>query len=63
MSSAARRRSLSALPVAGAVAMDVDPLTAARRLLGAVVTARGVSARIVEVEAYGGPADGPADAV
>jgi DNA-3-methyladenine glycosylase len=39
--------------------MDVDPLTAARRLLGAVVTARGVSARIVEVEAYGGPADGP----
>lgn len=47
------------VPVAGAVAMEVDPLTAARRLLGAVVTARGVSARIVEVEAYGGPADGP----
>lgn len=46
-------------PVAGAVAMNVDPLTAARRLLGALVTARGVSARIVEVEAYGGPADGP----
>lgn len=39
--------------------MDVDPLTAARALLGAVITARGVSARILEVEAYGGPADGP----
>jgi DNA-3-methyladenine glycosylase len=35
------------------------PIVAARRLLGAVITARGVSARIVEVEAYGGPADGP----
>lgn len=44
---------------AGAAALDVDPLTAARRLLGSVITARGVSARIVEVEAYGGPADGP----
>lgn len=39
--------------------LAVDPLTAARRLLGAVITARGVSARIVEVEAYGGPPDGP----
>lgn len=39
--------------------LDVDPLTAARRLLGAVITAGGVSARIVEVEAYGGPPDGP----
>lgn len=36
-----------------------DPMTAARRLLGAVITARGVSARVVEVEAYGGPPDGP----
>jgi DNA-3-methyladenine glycosylase len=36
-----------------------DPLTAARRLLGASLTGRGVSATIVEVEAYGGPADGP----
>jgi DNA-3-methyladenine glycosylase len=44
---------------AGAAALDVDPLTAARRLLGAVITARGVSASIVEVEAYGGPPDGP----
>lgn len=34
-------------------------MTAAQRLLGSVLTARGVSARIVEVEAYGGPADGP----
>jgi DNA-3-methyladenine glycosylase len=37
----------------------VDPLTAARRLLGATLIGRGVSAMIVEVEAYGGPPDGP----
>ncbi|MBV8928327.1 MAG: DNA-3-methyladenine glycosylase [Mycobacteriaceae bacterium] len=37
----------------------VDPLTAARRLLGAALSADGVSATIVEVEAYGGPPDGP----
>lgn len=36
-----------------------DPVTAARQLLGGVITAGGVSARIVEVEAYGGPPDGP----
>jgi DNA-3-methyladenine glycosylase len=36
-----------------------DPVTAARRLLGARLVGRGVSAVIVEVEAYGGPADGP----
>ncbi|QRY48936.1 DNA-3-methyladenine glycosylase [Mycolicibacterium boenickei] len=35
------------------------PLVAARRLLGAELTGRGVSAVIVEVEAYGGPPDGP----
>ena len=39
--------------------LAVDPLTAARRLLGAALTGRGVSAMIVEVEAYGGPLDGP----
>ena len=39
--------------------LSVDPVTAARRLLGAVLTSRGVSAMIVEVEAYGGPPDGP----
>jgi DNA-3-methyladenine glycosylase len=39
--------------------LSVDPVTAARRLLGAALTGRGVSAMIVEVEAYGGPADGP----
>jgi DNA-3-methyladenine glycosylase len=39
--------------------LSVDPLTAAQRLLGADLTARGVSAMIVEVEAYGGPPDGP----
>lgn len=35
------------------------PLLAARRLLGAELTGRGVSSVIVEVEAYGGPPDGP----
>jgi DNA-3-methyladenine glycosylase len=39
--------------------LSVDPVTAARRLLGAALTAGGVSATIVEVEAYGGPPDGP----
>ena len=39
--------------------LATDPVTAARRLLGATLTGRGVSAMIVEVEAYGGPADGP----
>jgi DNA-3-methyladenine glycosylase len=39
--------------------LAVDPLAAARRLLGAALTGRGVSAMIVEVEAYGGPPDGP----
>ena len=36
-----------------------DPLTAARRILGAQLTAGAVNATIVEVEAYGGPPDGP----
>lgn len=39
--------------------LSVDPVTAARLLLGADLTGRGVSAMIVEVEAYGGPPDGP----
>lgn len=39
--------------------LQVDPLTAARLLLGAELTGRDASAVIVEVEAYGGPADGP----
>jgi DNA-3-methyladenine glycosylase len=39
--------------------LAVDPITAAQRLLGAALTGRGVSAMIVEVEAYGGPLDGP----
>src|SRR6202022_3193817 len=37
----------------------VDLLPAARRLLGAQLAAGEVSATIVEVEAYGGPPDGP----
>lgn len=37
----------------------MDPLTAARRLLGATLVGRGVSAMIVEVEAYGGPEGQP----
>jgi DNA-3-methyladenine glycosylase len=39
--------------------LAVDPISAAQRLLGAALTGRGVSAMIVEVEAYGGPPDGP----
>jgi DNA-3-methyladenine glycosylase len=39
--------------------LEVDPLTAARRLLGATLVVRGVTAMVVEVEAYGGPPDGP----
>ncbi len=39
--------------------LDTDPVTAARLLLGGVISCRGVSALIVEVEAYGGPPDGP----
>ncbi|WP_077097876.1 DNA-3-methyladenine glycosylase [Mycobacterium terramassiliense] len=37
----------------------VDPVAAARRLLGATLTGRGVRAVVVEVEAYGGVPDGP----
>lgn len=43
----------------GAMALTVDPVTAARRLLGARLYGRDVTATIVEVEAYGGPPDGP----
>ncbi|TMS50072.1 DNA-3-methyladenine glycosylase [Mycobacterium sp. DBP42] len=43
----------------GAELLTGDPLLAARRLLGAELIGRGVSAVIVEVEAYGGPPDGP----
>lgn len=39
--------------------LAVDPVSAARRLLGATLYGRGVTATVVEVEAYGGPADGP----
>jgi DNA-3-methyladenine glycosylase len=43
----------------GAEQLAIDPVAAAHRLLGATLTARGVSATIVEVEAYGGVPDGP----
>lgn len=39
--------------------LAVDPVSAALRLLGARLVGRDVSAVIVEVEAYGGPPDGP----
>lgn len=44
--------------------LSTDPVTAARLLLGAMLTSGGrttgeVTARIVEVEAYGGPPEGP----
>ena len=37
----------------------MDPVAAAHRLLGAILTGRGVRAIVVEVEAYGGVPDGP----
>lgn len=43
----------------GADELAVDPVDAARRLLGATLAGRGISATIVEVEAYGGVPDGP----
>jgi DNA-3-methyladenine glycosylase len=43
----------------GAELLVVDPPTAAKRLLGAQLVAGGVTATIVEAEAYGGPPDGP----
>lgn len=43
----------------GAMALAGDPVTAARRLVGAHLHGRDVTATIVEVEAYGGPPDGP----
>lgn len=39
--------------------LAVEPLTAARRLLGATLWSGPVAARIVEVEAYGGDPAGP----
>ena len=42
-----------------ALLLATDPASAAQLLVGAVLTGRGVTASIVEVEAYGGPADGP----
>lgn len=36
-----------------------EPDDAARRILGGTITVGDVSVRIVEVEAYGGPLDGP----
>ena len=43
----------------GAEQLAVDPVRAAHRLLGATLDGRGVTATIVEVEAYGGVPDGP----
>lgn len=39
--------------------LATDPLTAAKLLLGATLTGPGVSAIVLEVEAYGGVPDGP----
>jgi len=46
-------------PPMSAAELATDPVGAARRLLGATLHGRGVRATIVEVEAYGGPPDGP----
>src|SRR6201991_4677737 len=47
------------IPAMSTPRLFVDPVTSAGRLLGAALVGRGVSAMIVEVEAYGGPVDGP----
>jgi DNA-3-methyladenine glycosylase len=47
------------IAVMSAELLATDPVTAAHRLLGARLLGRGASAVIVEVEAYGGPPDGP----
>jgi DNA-3-methyladenine glycosylase len=39
--------------------LATDPVSAARLLVGAALTCRGVAATVVEVEAYGGPTEGP----
>ncbi|HYO04795.1 MAG TPA: DNA-3-methyladenine glycosylase [Mycobacterium sp.] len=39
--------------------LATDPVSAAQLLVGALLTGRGASAVVVEVEAYGGPPDGP----
>ncbi|MCV7134763.1 DNA-3-methyladenine glycosylase [Mycobacterium hodleri] len=39
--------------------LATDPVSAARLLVGATLSCRGVVATVVEVEAYGGPEDGP----
>jgi len=39
--------------------LAVDPVAAAHLLLGATLSARGASATVVEVEAYGGVSEGP----
>jgi DNA-3-methyladenine glycosylase len=44
---------------AAAGELTADPVAAAHRLLGATLIGRGVSATIVEVEAYGGDPGGP----
>ena len=43
----------------GAAQLETDPVRAAQAVLGATLCGRGVRARIVEVEAYGGVPDGP----
>lgn len=42
-----------------AAELATDPVSAAQRLLGATLYGRDIRAVIVEVEAYGGPPDGP----
>lgn len=46
-------------PASGSARLSADPVTAAQCLLGAVLAVGEVGARIVEVEAYGGPPEGP----
>jgi DNA-3-methyladenine glycosylase len=52
-------RVLGRIATVTAKLLSGDPVEAARRLLGAALIGREVTAMVVEVEAYGGPPDGP----
>lgn len=52
-------RGLKARPASVRELDAFDPLGAAEQLLGAIVRCAGVVVRLTEVEAYGGPEDGP----
>jgi len=55
----AASRAPGTIGLVSAQRLATDPVSAARLLVGAELICRGVTATVVEVEAYGGPPDGP----